>query len=270
MSDGILAAIIAAAATVFASFVQLRTSAGKHFHLPAAAAPSRRKSRFPLYMLLMAVLGASVGGFAFAQWLYEGESAAHAALERDLNARIADLTRTNGELEQVRAATHAELEAEVRRRLGDDGVAVLATVAPCTPPRANAVPAAAASAAPARLIAPARAVKPVAPASGVAAQQPTAVQTGGAGCAEADAAPLTLCATIPAAAKTTGVDLYVRDADPNAAWTAATAGHEAAQARFAEKSTESPEDSASKQVCEGFVQWSGRARVARMIVHYTL
>jgi hypothetical protein len=251
MSDGILAAIIAAAATVFASFVQLRTSTGKHFGVQAAAASSRRRNRLPLLMLALMVLGAVVGGFAFAEWLHEGERSAHAALERDLNARIADISRTNGELEHVRAATHAELEAEVLKRLGDDGVAVLATVAPCTPTHAAATPAA--------------------PVAAVTSTVPAAQPPAGAGCTEADAAPFTLCATIPAAAKTTSVDLYVRDAaDTGSAWTAASAGHEAGEARFADKPVESPEDSSSRQVCEGFVQWSDRARVARMIVHYAL
>jgi hypothetical protein len=49
-----------------------------------------------------------------------------------------------------------------------------------------------------------------------------------------------------------------------------TAGQETEQARFAEKPMESPEGSASKQVCEGFVQWSQHPRTARMVVHFSL
>ena len=47
-----------------------------------------------------------------------------------------------------------------------------------------------------------------------------------------------------------------------------TAGQETEQVRFSEKAVESP-DGAAKQVCEGFVQWSERARIARMVVHFS-
>jgi hypothetical protein len=89
-------------------------------------------------------------------------------------------------------------------------------------------------------------------------------------CSETDGAPITLCATIPAAAKLTDVDLYVRGTDSVGPWVAVTAGQETEEARFAEKPVESPDGSASKQVCEGFVQWSQRARIARMVVHFSL
>jgi hypothetical protein len=83
---------------------------------------------------------------------------------------------------------------------------------------------------------------------------------------------ITLCASVPAAATVKEVQLYIRSEDPKQPWAEARvqAGQEAAQARFADKFTEQTED-AAKQVCQGFANWSHeRARVARIVVKYTL
>jgi hypothetical protein len=248
MSDGVLAAMIAAGATVFTSFLQLRTSISKPFTAQSQSAAARRKSRLPLIFMLAMLIGAAVGGFALAQWLHEYERAAQNALQRDLRERIADMSLTRGELEKARAAEHDGIEAELVRRMGTDGVAVLAIVAPCSAPR---------GATPTALPAVDNTPSPNAPQMALAA----------APCSEADAAPITLCATIPATAKLGDVDLYVRSTDSAAPWVSVTAGQETEQARFSEKAMESPDGSA-KQVCEGFAQWSERARAARMVVHF--
>jgi hypothetical protein len=251
MSDGVLAAIIAAGATVFTSFLQLRTSLAKQLGAQTLAASSRRKRRASLLLVLAMLAGASVGGFALAEWLHERERAAQDALQRDLRERIADMNRERAGFEHTRSATHAEIEGEVMRRMGADGVAVLATVAPCAAPRSAGTVAGATD-------------------SGGAPTLPPAPAAAASTCTESDAAPITLCATIPAAAKLTDVELYVRSSGPGAPWTLATAGQETEQARFAEKPSEIPDGSAAKQVCEGFVQWSERSRIARMVVHFSL
>jgi hypothetical protein len=91
-------------------------------------------------------------------------------------------------------------------------------------------------------------------------------------CAESDAAPITLCATVPIAAKLTEVELYVRAPDATTPWdnSRAMPGQEVEQARFAEKPTEVADGATTRQVCEGFQQWAERPRVARMVVHYAL
>jgi hypothetical protein len=94
-----------------------------------------------------------------------------------------------------------------------------------------------------------------------------------AGCTEADASPVTLCATIPAAATVNDVELYVRAEDSETPWTASRVmpGQEASQARFADEPVEIADDATAKQVCERFVQWSTEhGRVARVVVRYTL
>jgi len=255
MSDGVLAAIIAAGATVFTSFLQLRTSLLKQLAASAQSAPARRKGRMPLVLMLVMLLGAAVGGFALAQWMHEYERLAQEALQRELRERIADMSRARSELEHANAATHAEVEAQILRRMGADGVAVLATVAPCSVARADGAAAITAAA-----------VENGAPVSAPEGQ----ISPPSSRCTESDAAPITLCASIPAAAKLTDVDLYVRGTESAVTWTAVAAGQESEQARFAQKPVEVADGAAVKQVCEGFVHWSERARIARMVVHFTL
>jgi hypothetical protein len=258
MSDGVLAAIIAASATVFASFLQIRSSFAKEMTGRTATSSSRRKSRLPFMFLCVMLGGAGVGGFALSQWLTEHERTVQNELQRALQERIATMSRTENALEQTRAGTRAEIEAGVLRELGMQGVVVSATVAACKPPILMNTPALAAGA------------------GETPAQMPSQSGTSSAPsstCTEADASPITLCATIPATATLTDVELYVRAAGSDVPWPTArvTAGHEFEQARFAEKPVEVQDGSSTKQVCQGFAQWSTeRARVARMLVRYSL
>jgi hypothetical protein len=82
---------------------------------------------------------------------------------------------------------------------------------------------------------------------------------------------VTVCASVPAAATVKEVQLYVR-ADDKQPWADARVkpGQEIAQARFAEKSSEQPEEG-GKQVCQAFANWSHeKARLARIVVKYSL
>jgi hypothetical protein len=258
MSDGVLAAIIAACATVFTSFLQLRSSFAREVAARSQSSSSRRKGRGPFVLVSVMLGGAAVGGFALSQWLTEHERVVQSELQRSLQERIANMTRTESQLEQSRAGTRAEIEAGVQRRLGMEGVVVMATVAPCKAPLVLSTPA-------------------LAPNAGESATQlPSQTTTSSSPvntCTEADASPVTLCAGIPASASLTAVELYVRAAESDTPWSTsrATPGHEFEQARFAEKPVEVSDGSATKQVCESFVQWSTeRARVARMLVRYSL
>jgi hypothetical protein len=257
MSDGVLAAIIAASATVFASFLQIKSSFAKEVAARATSSSSRRKSRLPFMILCVMVGGAAVGGFALSQWLTEHERTVQTELQHALQERIALMTRNESQLEQTRAGTRAEIEASVLREMGMQGVVVNATVAPCKPPIVMNTPA-------------------LAPGAGeTAAQMPSQSATSSAPastCNEADASPITLCATIPAAATLGEVELFVRPAGSDIPWSTArvTAGQEFEQARFAEKPTEVADASSTKQVCEGFAHWSTeRARNVRMLVRYS-
>jgi hypothetical protein len=259
MSDGVLAAVIAACATVFASFLQIRASFTKEG--VARAFPSsggRRKSRTPFLFLFIMLGGAAVGGFALSQWLMEHERSMQNALQQEMQARIATLTRSENQLVESRAGTRAEIEAGVMRRLGLEGVVVLATVAPCKPPLVVNTPA-------------------LAPHTGDSSatqvvSQPATPGPPASTCTESDASPVTLCATVPLGATVTEVELFVRGAEMDTPWPTARVmpGAEADMSRFSEKPVEVADGAQTKQVCQSFASWSTeRARAARMLVRYS-
>ncbi|MGH8275705.1 MAG: hypothetical protein ACRETH_03310, partial [Steroidobacteraceae bacterium] len=197
MPDSVLAAIIAGTATLSASFLQLRSAALRDGARGQSTAATRRKSRVQRVVLLVIIGAAGVSGFALSQWLTDGERAAQLAREQELQAGIAQISRTAKELELTRSNARAEIQSSVLREIGTDGVAVAATVPACRP----------------------AAVRVAAPASTPVV--PTAAGTPSAqACIEADASPVTLCASIPAAAKVTEVVLLSRLAEADTPWSA--------------------------------------------------
>lgn len=259
MTDGVLAAIIAACATVFASFLQIRASFAKEVAARAFPSSGRRKSRAPFMFMILMLGGAAVGGFALSQWLMENERSMQNALQQEMQARIATLTKSESQLAESRNGTRADIEAGVMKRLGLEGVVVAATVGPCK--------------APIMVNTPTLASHPDTPAPSTTTTQPSTPASAASTCTETDATPITLCATVPMGATVTEVELFVRGSESDTPWAnvRVTAGAEAEQARFAEKPTEVPDSAQSKQVCEVFSNWSSeRTRVARMLVRYNL
>jgi len=251
MSDPVLAAIITATATICMSLLQLRFSLGKDGGARVQTAGGRRKGRGPFAVLFVIIIASAVGGFALSQWLTENERASQNVLQHELQDRVDQITRTANQLEQTRAGARAEIEAGVLRKIGTDGVVVMATVAPCRPAVVVRVPGATSP-------------------PGVSAETATPAAPA---CTETEASSVTLCATIPANASVTEVELFSRAADADTPWSTSRllAGQESGQARFAEKYAESPEGPGTKQICQGFAHWSAdRARIARMVVRYSL
>ncbi len=251
MSDPVLAAIIAAAATILTSLLQLRLSIGREFAGRAQGAAARRKARTPMILACVMLVAAGVAGFALSQWLSESERAAQSVLQHELRARVEEISRTASQLEVTRSGVRAEMEAEALRKIGADGVVVMTTVAPCRPALVVNSPGAATP-------------------PGVSAET---TPSPSATCTEAEASPVTLCATIPARASVIEVELFTRTAESDAPWSTnrALPGQELGQARFAEKFTESADAPDAKQICQSFTHWSAdHARVARMVVRYSL
>jgi len=249
MPDSVLAAIIAGTATLSASFLQFRSAALRDGRADKSAA-ARRRNRLQRMVLLIIIGAAAVSGFALSQWLTEGERAAQGALQRELQARIAEISRTAGALELTRTNARAEIETSLLRGIGAEGVAVTATVAACRPLLAMVPPAAS---------------PPEVPADGGAAASRA--------CTEAAASPVTLCATIPANATITEVALFSRLADSQTPWNASRLlpGQETGQSRFAEKYSESAPEAGTRQVCQPFAHWSAdHAREVRVVVRYSL
>jgi len=259
MSDGVLAAIIAACATVFASFLQIRASFAKEVAARAFPTGGRRKSRAPFVFMFMLLGGSAVGGFALSQWLMEHERSMQDALIEQLRAQIASLTRAEDEITESRAGTRAEIEAGVLRKIGLEGVVATTTVGPCKPPLVMNTPA----------LAP-RAPDSPAPSS----SQPVTSTPPSSSCTEAEAMPVTLCAIVPVGATVTDVEVFMRPAgEDDIPWSNArlVPGQETAQARFSEKPVELADSATTKQVCESFVSWSTEgARTARMLVRYSM
>jgi hypothetical protein len=249
MSDSVLAAIITATATVCMSLLQLRFSLGKDGGARIQAAGGRRKGRGPFAILFVIIIASAVGGFALSQWLTENERVSQSMVQRELQDRVDQITRTANQLEQTRVGVRAEIEAGVLRKLGSDGVVVMATVGPCRPSLVVSPPG---TATPPGVTG--ETAQPVAPV-----------------CTESEASAVTLCATIPANATITEVELYSRIAQTETPWSTnrVIAGQESGQARFAEKYVEGPEAPGTKQICQGFAHWSTEhSRVARMVVRY--
>lgn len=274
MSETVLAALIAAGATMLTTLLQLKISLSRGESSAArSSTSSRRKNKMPVLLLGVMLTAAAVGGFAFSQWFADRERIQQQELRQELQARITDISRTAGELKQTRLDTLAEVQTEVLRQMGSRGVIALATVSPCraTPsPIEQAAPAAETSATP---VSDASASTPAA-ATAVVPPAPAPVQTpSAAACTEAEAVRVTLCAPVPTGAAVSHVDLFTRYADSDTAWKSSQvkAGEESEQARFSEQASETLADDGTKHVCHTFANWSTqRSRIARIVVRYAI
>jgi hypothetical protein len=253
--DSVLAAIIAGTATLSASLVQLRSALMREAAASRSSSGARRRQRLQLIILLAVIGAAGVCGFALSQWLTAGERAAQGVMQRELQARVAEISRTASQLELTRGGERADIESGVLRRIGSDGIVVVATVGPCRP-----------SLAPSPATGSPGAASPPSPAADPAT-------TAARACGEAEASPVTLCATIPGNASVTEVALFSRAADSEAPWSASRylPGQESGEARFAATYSETTPEAGTRQVCQAFAHWStDHGRIVRMVVRYTL
>ena len=261
--DSVLAAIIAGTATLSASFVQLRSALLREAAGRSSAA-SRRRNRLQLIILVAIIGAAGVCGFALSQWLTSGERAAQAVLQRELQARVSEISHTAGQLELTRGSERADIENGVLRRIGSEGIVVMASVSACRPPSLPAATSAPSGAVPATgaTLPPGATSQPGAEAAALARS-----------CTEAEATPVTLCATIPANASVIEVALFSRTVDSNAAWGVSRylPGQESGAARFAPTYSESTNEAGTHEVCQAFAHWSSEhGRIVRMVVRYSL
>jgi hypothetical protein len=268
--DSVLAAIIAGTATLSASFVQLRSALMREAAAGRSSSAARRRNRLQLIILIAIIGAAGVCGFALSQWLTAGERAAQAVMQRELQARVAEISRTASQLELTRGSERGDIENGVLRRIGSDGIVVTATVGPCrrtaAPSPAASSPAASPPAATSASVGSPTATSPPSSAS-------EANATPARACTEAEASQVTLCANIPGNASVSEVALFSRAADSEAPWSASRylPGQESGEARFAATYSESTPEGGTRQVCQGFAHWStDHARVVRMVVRYTL
>lgn len=239
MPDSVLAAFIAASATLVATIMQLRASLAREAAARSSSGGGRRKSRAPIALMFVVLIAAASGGFALSHWLTADERIAKVELKKEMDQHMAELDRTTRELAEVRSGVRSQIEADQLRELGAAGVVSLAAIGPCHAP-AQAVPVAAPSTVP-------------------------------ASCAESDATTITLCASIPIHATVSEIELYTRAIDADVPWSGARVqpGQEVEHSRFATSTSETADGESTKLVCQNFSHWaSDRARVARMVVHF--
>lgn len=236
LSDPIVAALIIASATVLTSLVQLRMSWRREMRERERGQPITKKTRRgPVLFVFALVIAAAVGGFALSQYFVTLRNGDRDALRAELQSRLTEISASAARLEQARMSEREQIESGTRRaealRQGEEGATASVVVGPCKPPGAKEE------------------------------------------CAEKSAVRVAVCVRVPEAAKIKEVLLYVRSEDSKQTWADARvqAGQEATQARFAEKFIERTDADSTKQVCQGFANWSSdKSRLARMLVRYTL
>jgi len=241
LSDPVVAALIGASATVLGALVQLRLTWRKELKERERGQPITRKTRRgPVIMVFALMIAAAVGGFALSEYFMDLRNGDRDTLRTELQAKLSEISASAARLERARLARHEQAEPGVLRaeglRRGEEGVAASALVSPCKSQSAAA------------------------PASSPACSEHSAVQ-------------VAVCARVPASAIVKEVLLFTRFEDSQQPWTDSRVqpGQDAGGARFVEKFFERPDGDAAKQVCQGFVNWSGeKARQARILVRYAL
>jgi hypothetical protein len=237
LDDKVTAAAVAAAGTVIGTLIQLHVTWRKEVSERKRGVPATKKSRRgPVLAVLLLLIGAAVGGFAFSQFLVKQSDLESAALRVQLQTQLAQISATAARLERVALSDHGSKGRTADDRLGAEGVAATTTVGPC---RMRTVVAPDATAA----------------------------------CDEQEAQQVTLCASVPLSAVVTAMVLYARPEDSSQPWTESRVapGQEVGRARFEDKAFERAESDSAKQVCTGFSSWdSEHGYSARFVVKYVI
>lgn len=232
----LLASLIGAAATMTASFMNLRLAWKKEVLAARTNQKAAKKSgRGPLIPLLTLLIASAVGGFALSYYLGNKGRANIAALEAELRTKIEQLNVSAQRLEKVSLngtdAIAQQVRDEERRKRGMEGVGATVVLEKCVTTSAD----------------------------------------GQTACDESTAHPVRLCTEIPADASVTAVDLYARPEGDARPWTESrvAAGNDFGGGRFASQPTERLISGSAKQVCQELRHWnSGQAINGRMVVHY--
>jgi hypothetical protein len=241
LSDPIMAALIGASATVLATLVQLRLSWRKELKERERGQPITKKTRRgPVIVVFALMIAAAVGGFALSEYFMSLRDGDRDTLRAELRSKLSEISTSAARLERARLAERDQVESGILRaealRRGEEGVAASIVVGPCK-------------------------------AQSAAAPGPKP------DCGEQGVARVAVCARVPASAIVKEVLLYTRFEDAQQPWTDSRVllGQDAGGARFVENFFERPDGGAAKQVCQGFVNWSGeKARLARIVVRYVL
>lgn len=233
MSDGVIAALIGAVATMITAFFQFTVNMRKQ----SAENRSRRKTPWLLIFALM--LSSAVGGFAYSEyrnWSREDKT-------EQLRAEVTKLTQL---------AQLAGQPQTMRDASGFVGGAIPIPTAAAAPPAGEHAREA--------LI-------------GLPACKGTQVgfAAGPARCTEAEALRATVCIPLPAGAQIRAVEVYARAEDSTQPWAESRLAPSAAPGtvRWDDKHTERIEADGSRAVCESVAHWdSEKGTSVRMVVRF--
>jgi hypothetical protein len=236
-SDPVTAALIGASATFATALFQLLVNARRQAAERAAGKPATRKSGNWLAIFAL-MLAAAVGGYAFAEYQIFRDRSDDRILRQEMQTRLRDISEAAARLERAglqkndQAGADARLAAE--RLRGAEGVAAVIGLPPCANSRS--------------------------------------ASESSAGCSEGNALHASVCAIIPATAVVTEVQVFTRMEDSQQPWQEARAqpGQDAGAAKFVDAFYERTQAD-GKEVCQRFIHWnSQKARLARILVKYTL
>jgi hypothetical protein len=229
----LLASLIGASATITASLIQLSIAWKRQAKEREGREPASKKARRgPVLAISVLVIASAVGGFALSQYLVT-ESRKHAsALEAEIQEKLDRLSGVAMRLERATLASGHPLEVPVSEvdglRNGEAQAVATVMLSAC------------------------------------------AMRTGestSVGCSEQQAMRLELCAEVPAASRSIGVERYVRDEGDVRPWSQArmAPGQNPLAGAFAGEPVERTISDSHKQVCQAFHHWGG-ARTLRMVV----
>lgn len=232
----LLASLIGAAATITASFLNLRMAWKRELLARANHKPvTKKSSRGPILPLLALLLASAVGGFALSFYPGIKGHTNTEVLEAELRSKIEQLNVTTQRLEAVSLngtdAIAQQVRDEERRKRGMEGAIALVMLEKCV-------------------------------AASAEGQVP---------CNESTAQPVRLCTEIPADSSVTAIDLYARPEGDTRPWSErrANAGNDFGGGRFAARTTERPVSDSAKLVCQELLHWnSDHAINGRMVVRY--
>ena len=237
LSDPVMAALIGASATFATAMVQLLGNARRQAAERAAGKPVSRKSGNWL-AIFGVILAAFVGGYAFSEYQSMSTREDDKVLRQEMQTRLRDLGDAAARLERAGTQKNDPLSADTRlaseRLRGAEGVAAVIGLPPCS------------------------------------RKSPAMIAS--AQCDEANALDASVCASIPAAAVVTEVQLFTRAEDAPQTWleSRVQAGQDAGAAKFVEVFYER-NHAHGKEVCQRFIHWnSQKTRLARIVVRYTL